>query len=88
MTVMILSGWAGKTDWYRNGANPNIHVQVGNHKFTAVLNLQATKSWLILEETARVQICSKSGRAGQERRELTSEPPTRREILSFILAKT
>ena len=33
----IAAGWGGNTDWYRNiRANPQVSVQVGNRKFTAI----------------------------------------------------
>jgi deazaflavin-dependent oxidoreductase (nitroreductase family) len=33
----ISAGWGGKTDWYRNLLkNPNVNVQVGRRKFTAI----------------------------------------------------
>ena len=53
---LILSGWAGKTDWYRNvSANPNIHVQVGNRKFHCHAEPASNEEVaLILEETARI----------------------------------
>jgi deazaflavin-dependent oxidoreductase (nitroreductase family) len=34
---IVMAGWAGKTDWYRNArANPNVQVQVGRRKFQAL----------------------------------------------------
>ena len=53
---LILSGWAGKTDWYRNvKANPNIHVQVGNRKFACLAEPVSEEDVVnVLENTARI----------------------------------
>jgi deazaflavin-dependent oxidoreductase (nitroreductase family) len=35
-TYVIIAGWGGRTDWYRNmSANPNVEVWVGRRKFKA-----------------------------------------------------
>jgi deazaflavin-dependent oxidoreductase (nitroreductase family) len=36
-TYILIAGWRGKTDWYRNArANDRVHVQVGRRAFDAV----------------------------------------------------
>jgi deazaflavin-dependent oxidoreductase (nitroreductase family) len=48
---IIMAGWGGKTDWYRNArANPNVQVQVGRRKFRAVaepLSEEDVAAWLM-----------------------------------------
>ena len=53
---LILSGWAGRTDWYRNvKANPDIHVQVGNRKFACHAEAASEADVVkVLEATARI----------------------------------
>jgi deazaflavin-dependent oxidoreductase (nitroreductase family) len=53
---LIMSGWAGRTDWHRNvRANPNVHVQVGNRKFHCRAEpASEVDVVLILEATARI----------------------------------
>ncbi len=49
--TIVMAGWGGKTDWYRNAqANPNVQVQVGRHRFQAVAEPLAEEDvadWLI-----------------------------------------
>ncbi len=36
-SYLVMAGWAGRTDWYRNAlANPHVMVKVGNKKFPAL----------------------------------------------------
>jgi deazaflavin-dependent oxidoreductase (nitroreductase family) len=36
-TYVVMSGWAGRTDWYRNAiANPEVMVKIGRKTFEAV----------------------------------------------------
>jgi len=48
---IVMAGWGGKTDWYRNArANPQVQVQVGRLRFRAVaepLPEEDVSAWLI-----------------------------------------
>jgi deazaflavin-dependent oxidoreductase (nitroreductase family) len=50
-SYIVMAGWGGKTDWYRNAqANPNVHVRVGRRKFQAIaepLPEEEVVAWLM-----------------------------------------
>jgi deazaflavin-dependent oxidoreductase (nitroreductase family) len=53
---LVVSGWAGRTDWFRNVcADPEVHVQVGNRKFHCRAERASDEEVArIVEETARI----------------------------------
>ncbi len=50
-SYIVMAGWGGKTDWYRNArTNPNVHVQVGKRRFQAIaepLPEEEVTAWLM-----------------------------------------
>jgi len=83
-TLWVMSGWGGKTDWYRNArANPRVEVQTGRLRFAATaLPLNEVETLQYLEEILRYNPMATAIFSRWAGREISSDPDSLRMALS------